>query len=247
MKTTIKILIILTVFIGCISATDKINYSIDQIGYGQMIEEYLRTKTIEPTVVFNIDGLNHIDILNHKISWRELEKGVEITIDGYSISTKNKVTLNQVQNLKVDSLNFANNLQQVKIYEDYSLIGLVLTFSPCTGLGCGVNYQIIYDLKTKKQSYFGRFKTGFEFELYNFNSDNKPDYLSKTFYGSDMQRSDATEFVMYSQTEFGNFEMFKTDKQTKFWFKHIYIEFQSDLKNEAFEEEWFEKINKNGW
>jgi hypothetical protein len=134
----------------------------------------------------------------------------------------------------------------LQVNEPESLIGFVLTYTPCSGLGCGVNYQIIYDFKTGKQTYFGRFRTGFEFQLYNFNSDNRPDYLSKTFYGRNAQGIDTTEYVLYSQTKNGDFEEFKTDKQERFWFKHIYTEFQTDLNNEGFEEKWIEKINKNG-
>ncbi len=246
MKSTFKILTILTILISCISATDKTENSSEQVDYGQMIEEYLQTKIIEPTIVFNNDGRNEFNLLNHKISWKVLEKGIEITIDRNTIKTSDKVTLNTVWGSGVDSVNFANFLQQVKIYEYDSLIGFVITSSPCTGLGCGINYQLIYDLKTKRQSYFGRFRTGFEFELYNFNSDNKPDYLSKTFYGRNAEGIDTTEFIMYSQMKNGDFKEFKSDKQEIYWFKYIYTEFQTDLNNEGFEEEWIEKINKNG-
>jgi len=246
MKPIIKILTVLTILISCISATNKTDYSTEKVDYGQIIQEYLLTKTIEPTVVFNNDGRKEIDLLEHKISWRDLEKGIEITVDGHTITTSDKVTSNAVWGSGVDSLNFANFIQQVKIYEYESLIGFVLTNTPCTGLGCSVNYQIIYDLKTKKQTYFGRFRTGFEFELYNFNSDDQPDYLSKTFYGRNAQGIDTTEFVLYSQTKNGDFVEFSTEKQQKFWFKHTYTEFQLNLDNEKFEENWIEKINKNG-
>ena len=232
--------------ISSISATYKTDNSTEKVDYGQMIEKYLRTKTIEPTLVIENVDINELDLLKHKISWVELEKGLEITVDGQTITTSDKVTSNAVWDSGVDSVNFANCLQKVSLYEPESLIGFVLTSSPCTGLGCGVNYQIIYDLKTGKQTYFGRFRTGFEFQLYNFNSDERPDYLSKTFYGRNAQGIDTTEYVLYSQTKNGVFEEFKTDKQEKFWFKHIYTELQTDLNNERFEEKWIEKINKNG-
>src|SRR5690606_31303865 len=117
-----KILTILTILFSCISATDKTDNSIEQVDYGKMIEDYLRTKTIEPTVVFNNDGRNEIDLLEHKISWRQLEKGIEIIVDGYTITTSDKVTSNAVWDSGVDSVNFANFLHQVKIYEYDSLI-----------------------------------------------------------------------------------------------------------------------------
>ncbi len=233
------------ILIICISVTNQTANSTGKVDYGQMIQEYLLTKIIEPTVVFNNDGREEIDLLNRKISWRDLENGVEITVDGHTFTTSDKVTSNVVWDSGVDSVNFANFLQQIKIYEFESLIGFVLIMTPCNGLGCSVNYQIIYDLKTKKQTYFGRFRTGFEFQLYNFNADQQPDYLSKTFYGRNAQGIDTTEFVLYSQTKDGDFKKFKADNQDKFWFKHIYTEFQTDLNNEGFEEKWIERINKN--
>ena len=147
-------------------------------------------------------------------------------------------------------MNFANNMRQIKLYEYDSMIGFVLTNEPCTGLGCSVNYQLIYDLKTKSESYFGRFRTGFEFELYDFNQDSRVDFLSKTFYGRNEQMIDTTEFIMYSQTEKGNFQEFKTEEQNRFTFKHIYPQAypkrNKDSIREEFEENWIEKINTDG-
>ncbi len=246
MKQKIRIWTILTIFISCTSTTEKTHVPAEMVDYGEMIDDYLSTKSIKPTVIFNNDGRKEVDLLEYKIIWRELEKGLEIIVDNHKITTSDKVTTNDVWGPETDSVNYVNYLHQVKIYELDSLIGFVLTSHPCVGLGCSVNYQIIYDLKTRKQTYFGRFRTGFEFELYNFNSDNRPDFLSKTFYGRNAERIDTTEFVLYSQTENGNFEQFETDQQKKFWFKHIYTEFQADLNNEAFEEKWIEKINRSG-
>lgn len=123
---------------------------------------------------------------------------LEIIINGTKINTLKKVTLNNNWGRSVDSVNFANNIRQIKLYESDSLLGFVLTNEPCTGLGCSVNYQLIYDLKTKSESYFGRFRTGFEFELYDFNHDSKIDFLSTTYHGGNVQMIDTTEFIMYS-------------------------------------------------
>ena len=109
---------------------------------------------------------------------------------------------------------------------------------------------MIYDLKTKRESYFGRFRTGFEFELYDFNQDSKIDFLSKTFYGRNEQMIDTTEFTMYSQTKNGNFQEFRTVEQNRFTFKHIYPQIyperDKDSLKEEFVENWIEKINNNG-
>jgi len=245
MKTSTRILTIMIILVGCSFVTTQETNQSQRNDYSQIIDNYLRTKMIEPTLRFNNDGRKEFQLLQHKISWKELEKGIEITIDGNSVNTCGKQTSNAVWGSGVDNVN-VNYLQQVNIYEDECLMGFVLTYIPCTGLGCSVNYQLIYDLKTKQESYFGRFRTGFEFELYNFNSDKKPDYLSKTFYGRNALGVDTTEFVLYSKTEHGTFEEFKSANQERYWFKHIYSELHADLNNERFIEKWIEIINKNG-
>jgi len=164
MKTSTKILTILILLIGCSFVTTQETNQSQKIDYSQIIDNYLRTKLIEPTLKFNNDGRKEFQLLQHKISWKELEKGIEITIDGNTINTFGKQTSNTVWGSGVDNVNTVNYLQQVNIYENECLMGFVMTYIPCTGLGCSVNYQLIYDLKTKQESYFGRFRTGFEFE-----------------------------------------------------------------------------------
>jgi len=66
------------------------------------------------------------------------------------------------------------------------------------------------------------------------------------FYGRNAFGVDTTEFVLYSKTDYGNFEEFKSANQERYWFKHIYSEFHADLNNESFIEKWIEIINKNG-
>lgn len=75
-----------------------------------------------------------------------------------------------------------------------------LTYTPCTGIGCGVNYQIIYDLKTKKVYPFGRFRTGFDMDIYSF-SDNKIHYLSKSFVGRNAELKDTITYQIYQIDE----------------------------------------------
>ena len=61
---------------------------------------------------------------------------------------------------------------------------------------------------------------------------------------------DTTEFIMYSQTEKGNFQQFRTEGQNRFAFKHIYPQIyperNKDSLREEFEENWIENINING-
>jgi len=251
MKSVIKLTFVLILIFSCSKKQKaKSEISMKKIEYGAIISDYLETKNYEPTLVFNNPYDSNkkftIELLENKISWSEKDKALEIIINGNKINTSDKVTLNNNWGNSVDSVNFANNVRQIKIYELDSLIGFVLTNEPCTGLGCSVNFQLIYDLKTKSESYFGRFRTGTEFELYGFNQDSKIDYLSKTFYGRNEQMIDTTEFILYSQTEKGNFKEFKTEKQKQFRFRHIYPQIYPDRNKdsikEEFEEQWIEKI-----
>lgn len=214
------------------------------VDYGEMIDAYLQTKIIDPTIVFNNTGLGECQLQNHLVSWQETDSGIEINIDGHEINLWDKSTLNTVWGSGVDDVNFANYINQVQLFAEDSILTFVFTNWPCNGLGCGVNYQLIYDLKSKRESYFGRFRTGIECHLYHFNEDQKPDYLSKTFNGRNIIGVDTTLFVMYSQTKEGNFTIFSNDQQKVFSFSYAYTEFHSDLDNEYFEESWIERINK---
>lgn len=251
MKSVIKLTLVLLLIFSC-SKEQKTKSEIitKKIDYGIIISEYLESEKYEPTVIFNnpydINKKSTIRLLENEISWSEKDNALEIIINGTKINTSDKVTLNNNWGNSADSVNFANNVRQIKLYESKSLLGFVLTNEPCTGLACSVNYQLIYDLKTKSESYFGRFRTGFEFELYNFNQDSKIDFLSKTFYGRNEQMIDTTEFILYSQSEKGNFQEFKTEKQRRYSFKHIYPQIYPDRNKdsilEEFEEHWIEKI-----
>ena len=72
---------------------------------------------------------------------------------------------------------------------------LQLNNDMCTGLGCGVNYQLIYDLYSKKVFPFGRFRTGLDMNLYKIK--NNIYYLSKTFHGRNAQSKDTILYNLY--------------------------------------------------
>lgn len=251
MKTLLKLTFLLILIFSCSNEnkTEPTTDLVKRVNYGTIISEYLESRKYKPTLIFNNtqypNNKSNIRLADNEIKWSEKDNGLEIIINGTKLNTSEKVTLNNVWGESVDSVNFANTVRQIKFYESDSLLGFVLTYEPCTGLGCSVNHQLIYDLKTKSESYFGRFRTGFELELYNFNQDSRIDFLSKTFYGRNEQMIDTTEFVMYSQTENGNFQEFRTEEQHRFTFRHIYSEQNEDAIVEKFEENWIEKINDN--
>lgn len=227
------------------------------IDYDLLIDDYLIIRKFEPTLILNTKGKFRFNVLGHKISWSYDGKNyaIKITVDGKFITTKGKVTLNPVVGNDVDSLNFPNYVKQIKIYEPYNddtldntIIGFLLTSEPCTGTGCAVNYQLLYDMKTGHESYFGRYRTGFDLELYTFNYDSEIDYLSKSYDWDQTNMRETTKYVMYSRTKDGEFKIFRDTKGTPYSFEHNYpyehIYSDIDTLPQSFQEHWIEKVIK---
>jgi hypothetical protein len=162
-----------------------------------VFESNLSSNKIKPTFSTNLDSLSFFD-KTLKIKTASTKNNLTIYINGNKIETKKLETINNVWSGK-DSVNFANQISQIDYYNDLKLLLLELDFYPCTGIGCGVNYQLIYDLKTKKVYPFGRFRTGFDMSLYKIGNRNY--YLSKTFNGRNEQLKDTIYFELYDITE----------------------------------------------
>lgn len=229
---------------GILSTTNSVSKA-DTNRYEKVIEDYLGQRRIEPTVIVNNISREHINFLDVALSWKHTpDAGLEFIINGNVVNTSKVITLNDVWDKDKDSVNFANSLEQVKYYDfgQYELLGLVLTSSPCNGLGCGVNYQLIYDMTNKKANYFGRFRTGYDLDLYRFANSGEVDYLSKTFYGRNEMLIDTTEFEIYRRQDNGQFELLKGSGGDRYYFRHIYS-WETDTIPDRFEEYWIEKIN----
>ena len=219
------------------------------IDYEERISWYLKRRKIEPVLVFSNNGISEINMEGYNIKWRQNsnENGLEISINGKIIETKGKIALNSAWGEKRDSIWYLNNISQIKLYkyEQASIIAFLLIYHPCNGHGCSVNYQLFYDTKTGKESYFSRFRTGFELELYDFNYDQKIDFLSKRFDGrNSASMVDTTTFEMYSRLENGSFDKYKDSAQNHYWFRYIYASSSRIPNPNIFEEHWIEKIIK---
>jgi len=252
-KSIIYLQLFFVLLVSSCSNTNKSEntYSIikQKQDYSSIINKYLDSKKNQPTIVFNnnhdVNSKNSVVLNENVISWADKDKGLEIIINGTKINTANKTTLNYIYGKRVDNVNFANNVEQIKFYNHHSLVCFLLSYYPCTGLACSVNYQLIYDLKTNKESYFGRYKTGYDLELYHFSNNSEPFYISKTFYGGNNPYAiDTTEYVLYNLTKTGDFRIYKDELKERYNFIHIYPDIYNDSVNEVFYENWIEKIIK---
>lgn len=155
-------LVILTILTSCCIDKNKKTESIEKpvttkISIYEQLRTYFDKYRITPSITINnIEG-NQTEILlsKHKIKWFKTENETKIKIDNDIFSIMDKVTLNNVHDSE-DSVNFANNWDEIKLYkyDDREIIGIRMLNDPCTGIGCSVNYFLVYDLKTKNQKLF---------------------------------------------------------------------------------------------
>jgi hypothetical protein len=209
------------------------------------LDHYFSEYEIKPSITVNNSEGNQteVQLAKHKVTWLNTDEETKIKIDNDFFTLKDKVTLNIVWDNK-DSVDFANNWDEMKLYKinDRELIGVRMSFQPCTGLGCGVDYFLIYDLRTKTKNFFGTFRTDNKLALYNFNNDDKLDYISKSFSG-DAHGSTPMDFIyeLYSMENNGHFVQQKNGNGHTYQIKQT--TFPNDTtKPETFEQKWLTEI-----
>jgi len=110
------------------------------------------------------------------------------------------------------------------------------------GIGCSVDYYLMYDVSTKAKNFFGTFRTDNEMELFNFSNDDKIDYVSKTHNG-DAHGSTPIEFIyeLYSIETNGQFKEQKNNSGLTYQIKHITYP-NDTTKTDELTERWITKI-----
>jgi hypothetical protein len=258
-------IIICIVFFGCqpkngtsyaISEnTDTIKMQFFEIK--QNINNYLDLRKIQPLLVFRNDydySYSQIDICNNKISWEKWQNTdiiqFTININGKTIIPANHITENIMYcDENKDSVDFPNAISEIKYYEiknlgidTLKLLSFKLRYYIGIGIGCGVEYQLLYDLNTGQETYFGKYR-GYDIDLlefYEFNNDCKIDFLSQTYCGNFNPYDNDTvlyKYVIFSRNENGKFV-----ENNKYWFKKIYFDNEEKM---IFEENWCQKILKS--
>lgn len=157
-------------------------------------EEDLKKRIITPSYRIEVesDTIRFEDCL---ITVSKNGEPLEIRINNDTIFVNDMFTQNIVWGYK-NQLDYSNAVSLIHYYSYYNILMFQTHFYPCSGLGCGVNFQILYHTKTKKSFAFGRFRTGFDMELYNYN-DDKVYYLSKSFNGRNIQGIDTVKYELF--------------------------------------------------
>jgi len=157
-------------------------------------EENLKTKIITPTYRIQVEN-KEIRFEDFFISFSELDDSLKIYINNDTLNIYKLITQNIVE-FEKQQVDYANSLLEVNYYQELNILMFLVHFYPCTGLGCGVNYQIMYHTGSKKMFAFGRFRIGFDMELYDYN-DDKLYYLSKSFNGRNIQGIDKIKYELF--------------------------------------------------
>ena len=255
--TRLSIILLLTILVSCnqkesnsktIHETKKLVKSTeknDNENSKDRLKRHFDLNRITPWIEINNTEENQVDIQlsNHKIKWLTSDNETKIKIDNDLFTLKDKTTLNIVHYGK-DAVDFVNNWDEIKLYKhnNREYIGIRMSFSPCTGLGCSFDYFLIYDVKTKYKNFFGTFRTDRELELFDFSNDNKIDYVAKTFNG-DAHDTTPIEFIyqLYSMDTDGKFRELKDKNGLKYQIQHTTFPNDATIKDKL-TEHWIKKI-----
>ena len=223
------VLFFLLFIIGTIpSMAQKVNsYKLEL----EKFEKELEYKIIQPTYKVLVDS-DDINFEGFSISSSTIDQPLELYINNDTIVVHKLMTQNNVED-DIQQVDYANALLEVNYYKNLNILMFLVHFYPCTGLGCGVNYQIIYDLKTKKTFAFGRFRTGFEMELYSYVS-NIPYYLSKSYDGRNIEGIEKITYELFP-IEFSKDHL---QPVKNVYARSIYQEFKDEII--SFEKQWLD-------
>ena len=217
------------------------------IAVEKTLAEYFKSHEIAPIIsIENTDGTEKVvKISTHQITWIDTEDGTKIKIDHNIFSLKGKLTLNEVHEKSHDDVDFANNWEEIKLYNfnGKEIIGIRMNFDPCVGIGCGVDYYLFYDTETKAKNFFGTYHTGRELSIYDVDNDNRADYISKTYAGDVHGNTPTYDIIyrLYSLESNGKFVQRKDSSGVSYYLKRT--EFHDNkTQNGTLEQKWFETV-----
>ncbi len=221
--------------------------------YKQTVEEKLKSyfygREIIPSIIVNNTERDQtkINLENNIVEWIRNENETKVRINDDIFTLKDKKTINGLQDENnFESVDFANDWEQIKLYKfgERQLIGISMDNEPCTGIGCSVAFQLIYDLKTKSKTFFGTYRIEREVNLYDFKNDGTIDYLGKTYSGGSdsVAKEISNVYKLYSIDEKGVFHLQLNNKQTPYFIKRTFEPEDYSEIDGKFEANWIEEI-----
>ncbi len=219
-----------------------------------LLNYYFSGREVEPKLIINNVDENQVAIrfANHAVNWLNTEKETKIKIDNDLISLKGKFTLNKVAYGDVDEVDFVNNWSQIKYFarndSEEEIVIIRMSFDPCTGMACGVNYFLVYDLRRKTKNFFGTFRSNHDISLCNFSCDTSSRsgyyFLSKS-YAEELPRTErqvSITYELFALTKDGRFLLQRDATGQPYYIKHTFSEGDTAAVKETMRAHWFERI-----
>jgi hypothetical protein len=242
-----------SLFFGCSNSDNTINtkhtsiWAESEIRYFNLLDKYLSFHKIEPLItVSNTEhSQTEIEISKHSIHWFNTEDETMIRINNDLFSLKDKFTLNNVRDTSREIVDFANNWKSIKLFSlnGRELIGISMHYYICTGIGCNIEYYLLYDVTTKTKSFFGFYRGTGELNIYQFRNDSKFSFVSQTYIDTSYA-SQAIEFNygLYSLEDNGLFKLQRNRNGQPYTLKRTFYP-NDTTKSMTFEQNWFEELN----
>ncbi len=153
----------------------------------------------------------------HAESWK-----VSVRINGELIPLWDKETINTPdENMKLQ-LSVADQWRQIKLFRigDQTMLGISMSSRSCTGLMCSVGAQLWYDLKSKRRTFFGSYRSDSDVRL--FQSREKIYTVTTNFQGDPHRVTNPAvmRYEMYGLDSDGRFQLEKDRRGVPYFIKH---------------------------
>lgn len=233
----------------------------------ERLKTYLELNEEKPAqIINNVDGdglweskMQSIKIGDHVIEWTDkVEKLTTISsikIDDQILTFTGIQSINEAdENRRID-IDVVGEWRQIKLYElfDQEIIGVTVGPRSCTGLMCGVAAQILYDVRTKKATFFGTFRADNEVRLFRFKNEDVFYYLAKRFDGDPHGFDKASvTYSAYALKPNGVVELKRNYADKPYFIKYTYYPSVFDTRSkknrpatrsDILEQNWIEKID----
>ncbi|HMJ08957.1 MAG TPA: hypothetical protein VK468_08130 [Pyrinomonadaceae bacterium] len=272
MKLTLKLLVISALVItisGWIVVLAQSPATATVFGcrsYKEKLDDYFDANEVKPAqIINNVEnpGLwqsqtSVIRIGRHVIEWidkvEKLHYESSIRIDGQLVRFRGKKSINDSDGSNKIDMEVVGEWRQLKLYKLYKkeVIGITIGPRNCTGLMCGVAAQMLFDVATRKTSFFGTFRADEEVRLFRLTNEEDYYYLSKDFEGDTYGTDEfSITYQAYRLMPTGDLVLQKNASGKPYFLKHMMfpVNFEpytlrklSVEKPDQLEQDWIEKI-----
>jgi len=233
----------------------------------ERLRNYFDINELSPTQVINNDldlgrwesRTQKVSIGNQTIEWIdevEARRGAKssLRINGELIPLGGKETINAPDEDRKLKLSVANQWNQIKLYRigEQILIGISMGPRMCTGLMCSVGVQLWYDVRSKRKTFFGTYRSDSDVRLFRW---REKIYTVTTNFQGDPNRVTSPgimRYEMYGLESAGHFQFEKDTRGIPYFIKHTqYIDTelkggesvrQKQAQMDSLEQNWVEDV-----